>query len=744
MKKIVVLLFFMVAAVGARCQTMYICKGQSCTAVPATDAGLMKYSNNGTELTIAGVTYLVGEIDSIVFTQPSFYTSAKSDTVYVAYNGTSASVTGGNSLVQASIDGAHVTLTSSATDKELTYMLSGQSDDGALVLNGSYKLTLVLNGLSLTNPSGAAMDIECGKRIALVLADGTANALADATGGTQKSCFYTKGHVEVEGGGTLSLSGNTNHALFAKEYVELKSTTGSVTVTKAVGDGIHCGEYFEMKGGILSVSHIGGDGIDPDDLGNVLMKGGSIVLNIDSADAKGIKCDSTFLLSGGSVTGTVSGNAAKGVKALLLDVTGGCINLNVTGDPVVEDYEASYCTGVKADSIIHVSGGEINLTCSGTANRGISADYKGLFTGGNCTITNSSTAGTYNTSASATDTYSGKCIDSDGNVVITGGTYTLKSTGTAGKCLTCDGALTVGENAGTDFSVLSLTPVISCATTGSGYGSTGGMSQAYQIAAFGPGGGGNPGGGGGGGGNPGGGGGETSSASNAKAIKAKGAIVINNGSISCSAETDGAEGIESKSSITVNNGQIVVNCYDDCINSAGKLEFNGGFSYAYSTGNDAIDSNAGTSGSITINGGAVVGISTKGAPEEGLDADNAATVVTGGYVFSAGGTQSQSMSASATQPAAFLKNISLSSNYITLACGNTNLYTVKLPQAISGDYSFVSAPGMTTGSTCTLYRGTVAPTDSAKAFNDCFWTSPVVTTAATVKSWSQSSNYVQQ
>ena len=57
-------------------------------------------------------------------------------------------------------------------------------------------------------------------------------------------------------------------------------------------------------------------------------------------------------------------------------------------------------------------------------------------------------------------------------------------------------------------------------------------------------------------------------------------------------------------------------------------------------GNAAIDSNALTTGAITVSGGIVIAFSTTGGAECALDADNAALVVSGGYLFAACGSSS--------------------------------------------------------------------------------------------------------
>lgn len=924
MKKFVVFLISVITVLSSTAQNMYVCQGNSYTTIAESDAGDMWYSESGNKITINGNTFNVSDIDSVLFKEPIFVSSkTASDTVYISYQGASVNVTDNNDSVSVSADGANVVVNSNVNATEVTYIVSGSSTNGSLIINGSYKLNLVLNGLVLTNPSGAAIDVECGKRIAVVLAEGTTNTLVDGADGTQKACFYVKGHAEIAGAGTLELTGNTKHAFSSKEYLQLKQSTGTIIVNSAVGDGLHCGEYFQMNGGTVTVANTTDDCIDADDLGNVIIKGGTLNLTVSTADTKGINCDSTFTQSGGvinltvatassqgikfdapssitagTITGTISGASAKGIKAsgiltvsggeitmsvggattvesgdpsyctgvkadttmyvtdgtikavcsatgnrglsvdgtlyhtggtidvsnsggyatytnasntsdtynsacvsvenisvtggatmtlaatgqegrcLKIDnastinggtfnltvgsssasstttmaakgiksgsdltIAGGTFNANMYGAPIVTNYDPSYSTGVKCDSNLVVSGGTFVMNCYGIASRGFSVDAAGTFTGGNYTITTTGAAGSY-TASTGTDTYSCKCITSDGALSILGGTYTLKSTGTAGKCITSDGTLTIGEDVGTDLASMTASPSITCSTSGSSYSASSSSSSA-SYAGPGGGGGGQP---GGGGGQPGGGGTTTTGGSSAKAIKAQGAMVINNGYVAVTTATDGAEGLESKTSITVNNGQVIANCYDDAMNSSGIIQFNGGFTYCNASGNDAIDSNYGKSGAITIDGGIVLGLSFKGSPEEGIDCDADYIVLKGGYVFSCGGSMSSYPSgiSSSTQAAAMLSSVSLTSgSYYTLECNSTKLWTVKMPASYSSSYSLVSAPGMTTSGSCKLYSGTAAPTASSSSYNSCFWISPTVTTSSTAKSWTQSSLYTK-
>ena len=264
-------------------------------------------------------------------------------TIKITYNGNSATVNTPSTItdVDVTINDANVQITSSTTAAEYAYEVTGNSSDGSLLITGAYKLTLRLNGITLSSSKGAAIDIECGKRIAVELVEGTVNTLSDCAFGSQKAAFFMTGHPEFEGSGTLNVTGNTKHAICSKEYLELKKNTGTINILGAQGDGIHCGKgkvsnehnYFEMKGGTINIANTVSDGIDSDDFGVVHIEGGAISISVDSDDATGIKADSILSVSGGVINITVKGKDSNGLKSSYeTNITGGNLSFMITGD----------------------------------------------------------------------------------------------------------------------------------------------------------------------------------------------------------------------------------------------------------------------------------------------------------------------------------------------------------------------------------------------------------------------------
>ncbi|MBQ9362892.1 MAG: carbohydrate-binding domain-containing protein [Bacteroidaceae bacterium] len=307
------------------------------------------------------------------------------DTIYVTYNDTAATVSSlpDDGSIVASISGADVLLTSMVTDREIYCILSGSSDAGSFVWNGSYKMTVRLNGLTLTGSSEEAINIKCGKRIALELADGTVNTLSDAkTDGGQKGAFYTKGHLEISGGGTLNLNGNIKHGISSKEYMLIKKTVGVINVVSAAKDGIHAGQYFKMNGGEVTVSSQGDDAIQAEatadatdeDNGQLIVKGGTLNLSVTADGADALKCDFAMTISDGTMTINTTGAANKGLKADgNINISGGTINITQTGGKIVGT-DISYSTGIKTDANINITGGSVTIVNSADGGKGISAD----------------------------------------------------------------------------------------------------------------------------------------------------------------------------------------------------------------------------------------------------------------------------------------------------------------------------------------------------------------------------------
>lgn len=366
------------SALSAFAQTIYICKDGDYTEASITD---------GLEISLSE------DIDSITFSKPQM-----EKVVNIVYDGAQAKVTI-PSFVQgvncSSGTSSDVVLTSTNITDEIIYNVVGSSSDGSLVIEGDYKLTIRLNGVDLTSKKGAAIHVKCGKRIAVDMADGTVNSFADAANGTQKACIYTKGHFEFEGAGTLNVTGNANHAIASKEYLQIKKSVKAINILKAANDAIHAGQYFQMNGGELNITKTTvSDGIqaeyelddndaiiqDEENTGGVVIKGGTLNITMEnSEDAKAIKAEGDIDISGGTFVINAVSNGTRGIQTdgdLIIseDNNPTSITINAKGAKctLAEDVDDPHrCMGMKIDGNMTVNAGTINVYNTGSKSKGI-------------------------------------------------------------------------------------------------------------------------------------------------------------------------------------------------------------------------------------------------------------------------------------------------------------------------------------------------------------------------------------
>ena len=320
--------------------------------------------------------------------------------VLITYSGSTATVNlpeAMEGVTCTSGTSSHVVLTSTNTTKELYYAIEGSSTNGSLTINGTYKLSVMLNGVNLTSNQGAAINIQCGKRVNLIMKDGSTNTLEDYAAGEQKACLYTKGHFEIEGNGTLNVTGNSNHAIASKEYLQVKKSVKAINIKKAANDAIHVGQFFQMAGGTLTIDkNTLNDGIqveyktddndqpiaDADNTGGVVIKGGTLNITLDIAqDAKGIKAEGNVDITGGTINIEAKSNGSRGIQAdgdmniSEADSTTTTITIAATGGKctVAEDSDDPHkCWGIKIDGDLTVNAGTLTVTKDGsTAKNGI-------------------------------------------------------------------------------------------------------------------------------------------------------------------------------------------------------------------------------------------------------------------------------------------------------------------------------------------------------------------------------------
>ena len=298
--------------------------------------------------------------------------TAWATSVYINFDGDTAIVTGTTATIIATVNGAHVTMTS--TTKRVRYIVSGSTSNGSLKFYSDRKFQLQLNGVDITNPHGAAINNQCGKSLYLVINEGTVNTLRDGDtydmteGEDQKATVFSEGQILVSGKGQLNIYSTGKSCLTSDDYVFVRPGT-KLYFNSTSGHGIKAKDFVYIKGGVINME-IAADG------------------------AKGINCDSLVYITGGRTTIINSGTTEFGTDSLGNEVTTGA-------------------SGVKTDYNMTMTGGTLNIKCTGDDAKGVNVTKPLLFTGGELNVV-----------LTGKNTYQDpKGVKCDGDCTIEGGSF---------------------------------------------------------------------------------------------------------------------------------------------------------------------------------------------------------------------------------------------------------------------------------------------------------------------------------
>ena len=178
-----------------------------------------------------------------------------------------------------------------------SYEISGTLTNGQIfVLTDKKKVKLRLNGVSITNQSGSAINCQNAKKLTVNALAGSVNYLED--GGehdADKGTIFSEDTVTLKGDGELNIKANYAHGVQSDDDIIVNGGNINITSTKSC---LHSNDGIEINGGYLFCDG-GTNGIKTD--GYITITGGDSVFIGGTREEKGaIYCDGLFTVTGGS------------------------------------------------------------------------------------------------------------------------------------------------------------------------------------------------------------------------------------------------------------------------------------------------------------------------------------------------------------------------------------------------------------------------------------------------------------
>lgn len=289
--------------------------------------------------------------------------------ISIAFGGEAPVVTGSVPGVVVQASGNHVTIVNMSGP--VKFVISGQTTDGSLKIYGDKRFQLLLNGASITNPNGAAINNQGGKSMYVVLADGTTNQLRDGVDYVmvdeedQKAALFSEGQIIFSGTGRLNVFAEGRGGIRSDDYIRIRPGVNLYIESKAL-DGLRANDGIIIDGGVINAmtSGAGAKGVRSD--GVMTVNGGRLIA-INSGDTRietvdgvadttscaALYCDTLVTVNAGTLKFKATGDGGKGLNAKNnVVMNGGSFQAVASGTN-----ELKKPRGVKIDGNFSVSGG---------------------------------------------------------------------------------------------------------------------------------------------------------------------------------------------------------------------------------------------------------------------------------------------------------------------------------------------------------------------------------------------------
>ena len=336
-----------------------------------------------------------------------------------------------------------------------TYMVSGKLENGSIVVDADKNsmVYLILNGVEITNPNGAAIYGKKAEKLVITLAEGTTNVLTDSEEyvfeegeDEPDATLFAKQDLLITGKGELIVQAKYGDAIKGKDALYLFD--GSYKIT-AEDEGITGKDLLYIQNGTYVINAVG-DALkasnDTDTtLGNLVIENGTFTI---SSEDDGIHAENGLVISGGDITITKS---YEGIEGAFINIYGGNISIVSSDDGInaaggsSDTTQAMFGFGMSNSNYeMNFHGGTIYVDAAGD---GLDANGKISMDGGTLVV-----YGTESGANGALDYDTGFAVNG-GTLLVTGSSAMAQSPDTSSTQNTISAVFSSVQNAGSEVAV---------------------------------------------------------------------------------------------------------------------------------------------------------------------------------------------------------------------------------------------------------------------------------------------------
>lgn len=131
------------------------------------------------------------------------------------------------------------------------YLISGSVTNGMIEVSTKEKVKIYMDGVTISNSSGPAIQVTDAKRFIMVLKEGTTTRLSDGgSNSVYDGAIFSNDTVEIKGKGSLEITANNAHGISSDDDVVIEN--GNITITSKK-TGIMANDDITINDGTLNI-----------------------------------------------------------------------------------------------------------------------------------------------------------------------------------------------------------------------------------------------------------------------------------------------------------------------------------------------------------------------------------------------------------------------------------------------------------------------------------------------------------